>query len=228
MEPTGPRETAADIERAAADWVARQDRGPLSQGEQQELEHWAAADSRRAGAYARAMAINLHLDRVAALGEDFAARPEPIEEPSRRRFVAVAAGGVAACAAGLGVFAFTQRQAPALSRPIATAKGAVRELALREGSRVTLNTMTQVRPALTSSVRRIDLIEGEALFDVAKDPNRPFVVDAGDFSVRAVGTSFTVRRTGTDAIKVVVTEGIVKSAARTRSSGASMPGSRSR
>lgn len=210
MEPTGPRETAAEIEQAAADWVARQDRGPLSDEEKAKLEKWAAADSRRAGAYARAMAVNLHLDRVAALGESFAIKPEPAEAPTRRRVMAVAASAVLACATGLGIFALNRRDAAPQSRPIATAKGAVREVALAEGSRVTLNTMTQVRPELTRKLRGIDLIEGEALFDVAKDPARPFIVHAGDFSVRAVGTSFTVRRTGPDAIKVVVTEGVVE------------------
>lgn len=210
MEPNGPRETAAEIAQAAASWVARLDRGPLSESEQQELEQWAAADARRAGAYARAMAVSLHLDRAVALGDDFAAKYRPVEAPTRRRFMAVTASAAAACAAGVGVFAFDRRPADPLPPPIGTAKGAIREIALREGSTVTLNTLTKLRPELTKELRRIDLLGGEALFDVAKDPARPFIVYAGHFSVRAVGTSFTVRRTSPDAIKVVVTEGVVE------------------
>lgn len=210
MEPTEPRETAAEIEQAAADWVARSDRGPLSSDEEIELERWAAADPRRAGAHARAMAVNLHLDRAVALGHDFATKHQAAPEPSRRRFMVVAAGAMAACAAGVAVLTIQRRPIATLPRPIGTAKGAVREVALREGSMVTLNTMTVLRPDLTAALRRIDLLTGEALFDVAKDPVRPFVVVAGDFSVRAVGTRFSVRRIGTDAIKVVVTEGVVE------------------
>lgn len=210
MEQTRLRETAAEIEQAAADRVARLDRGPLSVGEQEELERWAAADSRRAGAYARAMAVSLHLDRAVALGDNFAAKHSPREAPTRRRFMAVAASAAAACAAGVGVFTFNRRFATTLPRPIGTAKGGVREVVLREGSTVTLNTMTELRPDLTDALRRVDLLRGEALFNVARDPARPFIVYAGDFSVRAVGTSFTVRRTSPDAIKVVVTEGVVE------------------
>jgi transmembrane sensor len=209
-EPTGPRETAADIEQAAADWVARLDRGPLSDEEQAELEQWAAADSRHSGAYARAMALNIHLDRVVALGNNFPVAPEPMEAPTRRRVMAVAAGVLVAATTGIGLFTLNRRSASAPAASIATAKGAVRQVALREGSRITLNTGSQVRPDLTPDLRRIDLDEGEALFDVTKDPDRPFIVYAGDLSVRAVGTSFTVRRTGPDAIRVVVTEGVVE------------------
>jgi transmembrane sensor len=53
-------------------------------------------------------------------------------------------------------------------------------------------------------------VQGEALFDVAKNPARPFVVDAGDVRVRAVGTSFTVRKMPAHATEVLVREGIVE------------------
>ncbi len=210
MEPTGPHETAAEIEAAAALWVARQDRGSLSQEEQAALEQWAAADPRRAGAYARALAISLHLDRASALGDDFAPLPDAPDQPTRRRVMAVAAGAAIACGTGLGLWAFNRGQQAAASAAIGTAKGAVREVGLAEGSRITLNTMTRLVPTLTDSMRSIDLVEGEALFDVTKDPQRPFIVHAGDFAVRAVGTSFSVHRTGPDAIRVVVSEGVVE------------------
>ncbi|RVT93563.1 DUF4880 domain-containing protein [Sphingomonas crocodyli] len=209
-EPTEPRATAADIDQEAADWVARQDRGPLSDEDQAELERWAASDARRAGAYARALAVNLHLDRVVALGDDFAAAPPTVETPSRRKVLAAAASAVFAVTTGLGIFAANRRSASSIGRSIATPKGAVRQLALQEGSHITLNTLTQITPAMSESLRRVDLLTGEALFDVAKDPTRPFIVYAGDMSVRAVGTSFSVRRIGEDEIRVLVTEGVVE------------------
>jgi transmembrane sensor len=66
----------------------------------------------------------------------------------------------------------------------------------------------------TSEERKVELIEGEALFDVAKDSARPFIVEAGDARIRAVGTSFTVRQLRGDEVKVSVREGIVEVARR--------------
>jgi transmembrane sensor len=78
-----------------------------------------------------------------------------------------------------------------------------------DGSMVTLNTDSQIRVALTDAERRVDLNQGEAYFKVAKDPKRPFVVEANGKRFVALGTEFSVRREG-DAIKVVVTEGRVR------------------
>ena len=74
---------------------------------------------------------------------------------------------------------------------------------------VTLNTDSQIRIALTDTERRVELRHGEAFFEVSKDPNRPFVVRAGDQRVIAVGTKFSVRREGDD-VEIVVTEGKVR------------------
>jgi transmembrane sensor len=73
---------------------------------------------------------------------------------------------------------------------------------------VDLNTNTEVRVAYTAAKRRIELVHGEAHFNVARNAVRPFVVSAGEVSVRAVGTAFNVRRFDS-AIEVLVTEGKV-------------------
>jgi transmembrane sensor len=78
-----------------------------------------------------------------------------------------------------------------------------------DGSKVTLNTNSQLRVALSDSVRRVELHRGEAFFEVAKDSQRPFYVEVGTKRVIAVGTRFSVRREGDD-IEVVVTEGKVR------------------
>jgi transmembrane sensor len=57
--------------------------------------------------------------------------------------------------------------------------------------------------------RRIELDKGEALFQVVKDPSRPFVVHVGSVSIRAIGTAFSVR-TLEHRIDVTVTEGLVE------------------
>lgn len=96
----------------------------------------------------------------------------------------------------------------------ATQVGEQREVMLDDGSRMTLNTDTQVRVELGAKQRSIDVQRGEALFEVAKDPHRPFVVHAGGSEVVAVGTVFSVRLAdeGTqrpEALAVTLVEGQV-------------------
>jgi len=91
---------------------------------------------------------------------------------------------------------------------IATSIGEQRILTLEEGSRVYLNTDTQVKVHYDKSVRRVELEKGEALFEVAKRPDWPFIVTAGDRQIRALGTSFIVRREEHD-LAVTLVEGKV-------------------
>jgi transmembrane sensor len=75
---------------------------------------------------------------------------------------------------------------------------------------VTLNTASEVRIDLTKEARRVEIDRGEAFFDVAKDPTRPFIVFAGDKRITAVGTRFAVRRDAGGDVRVTVTEGAVR------------------
>ncbi|MFT3967626.1 MAG: FecR domain-containing protein [Sphingobium sp.] len=74
-----------------------------------------------------------------------------------------------------------------------TGIGEERMVRLADGSLVHLNTDSAIEVALGAEQRDINLLRGEARFDVAHDTNRPFIVTAGGSSIRAVGTSFTVR-----------------------------------
>lgn len=118
---------------------------------------------------------------------------------------AFAAGLVLAAAFGLGWHLW-----PA-GPSYRTAVGGLAAVPMSDGSRITLNTDSEVRVAVTETERRVELSQGEAFFEVAKDPSRPFVVEAGDKRVVAVGTRFSVRRNGkSDDVLVVVTEGVVR------------------
>lgn len=203
---TTGRESSAAIDAVAAGWAARVDRGPLSAEDQQALEAWAAEDPRRAGAYARALAVSAHADRARALGEDFAPARHPVAVAAwRRRFLAT--GGALAASVVAGVAGY---QALSFKGRVVTRKGDIRRAPLADGSAVTLNTDTAIRTAFNDEIRRVELLRGEALFDVAKDPGRPFVVVAGQVRVRAVGTSFTVRAHDDGEISVLVREGVVE------------------
>lgn len=83
----------------------------------------------------------------------------------------------------------------------------VRQL-LADGSYVELNGDARVRVEFSPAVRRVTILRGEAHFEVAHHPARPFVVVAGGVSVRAVGTAFAVRMSAGD-VNVLVTDGRV-------------------
>lgn len=76
-----------------------------------------------------------------------------------------------------------------------TKLGERRIVVLADGTRMTLNTSTDVRVDLTRAQRTVKVLLGEALFEVAKDPGRPFVVQVADATVVATGTTFLVRST---------------------------------
>jgi transmembrane sensor len=90
-----------------------------------------------------------------------------------------------------------------------TAIGATQSISLPDGSRLTLDTDSQVDVTIDGKARTVQLARGQAFFEVAHDRQRPFVVDAGRLSVTAVGTAFSVRRVGLD-IRVAVAEGTVR------------------
>ena len=86
--------------------------------------------------------------------------------------------------------------------------GEQNSITLVDGSVIQLNTNSRLQVNYESNQRDVVLIAGEAHFDVAKDPSRPFVVKAGEGMVRAVGTAFSVR-IQPQVLKVTVTEGKV-------------------
>jgi transmembrane sensor len=115
---------------------------------------------------------------------------------ARRRWLAAAA---CVAASGLGLLTWMQR-APVYS----TITGEQRSFALADGSQVVLNSGTGIRVRFGERERRVELIAGQALFTVAKEPARPFVVDSGGTQVRAVGTQFDVYRKAAATIVTVI------------------------
>ena len=99
---------------------------------------------------------------------------------------------VAAVLASIGLFT---QPGSAITR-YATVVGEQRSVALPDGSTVTLNTGSQILTEITNAVRRVVMDHGEAYFEVAKDPLRPFTVEVGGRSITAHGTAFNVRRLG--------------------------------
>jgi transmembrane sensor len=206
MRPKTQPVSSEDIDTRAAMWAASVDRGDLSDEGKVALEAWLAQDRRHLGAYARARAVFAHFDRARALGpafdyREFSSRRPPIR---RTRLLRVAAAMLAGIALFVGVTVLRGTAATS------TAQGEIRIVPLVDGSAVTLNTESRLAIEYSKAERHVELITGEALFNVAKDHTRPFIVRAGNTRVRAVGTSFSVRKISDDNAKVLVREGVVE------------------
>ncbi len=80
---------------------------------------------------------------------------------------------------------------------------------LPDGSVVELNQGAALKINYTKALRRVELVSNKAHFNVAKDPDRPFIVRVRGIDVRAVGTIFSVRLLE-DEVDVIVTEGKVQ------------------
>jgi transmembrane sensor len=130
----------------------------------------------------------------------------PAARTSRRM---VLAGGIAASIAAVAMITlpnWSHREWQQYS----TRMGEIRSITLSDGSVITLNTNSRVAVSFTDNQRDIRLEQGEALFKVAKNKDRPFIVAVANATVRAVGTSFAVRALSASPIEVVVREGIVE------------------
>ncbi|GGY09410.1 DUF4880 domain-containing protein [Massilia dura] len=202
----------SSIDDAALEWVARESAGPLDDAAQAAFETWYLANPRHQGAYLRARAIAHSVDQVTVQASlkprpDVAA-PAGAAAPVRSRRAFVFGGALAAGIAAIGVTAL----APDLQgrATYETARGEFRKVQLADRSAISINSGSEVAVHLTDTQRRVTLGHGEAWFEVAKDRRRPFVVEAGDVRVRAVGTAFSVRRHADGGAEVLVTEGVVE------------------
>lgn len=196
------------IDSEAAAWVSRLDRAGDDPAVRAEHQAWLEADRRHQGAFLRAEAMWRTMDRARALhAQDLTTAPArfpPARFPvvSRRLLLGGAAAGAAAAVAA-GVAVMPQR------RTYRTAAREIRRVQLADGSVAAINSETEIEVVLTHGLRRVRLIKGDAWFQVAKDASRPFVVESGGASVRAVGTAFSVRR-DVALTEVLVSEGVVE------------------
>lgn len=197
------------IAQQAATWLARRDRG-LSPTEQDAYMQWLAADPRHVAEVRRLAAAFARMTQLYEWQPGQSTEPNPDLFRGRRHPRRWLAGlGLAAALAVLlgGALAWRQFHLP----PPASTGSYLRvneHQALPDGSLVVLKDGSRLIPAFTASERRVALI-GEGHFTVAKDPQRPFLVQAGGVTVRAVGTAFNVR-VEPETVEVLVTEGRVQ------------------
>lgn len=220
-----PHEDQAMAQAAA--WAVRLG-GAVDGEDGVEFDAWLEAAPGNRAAYSRAVLLLQEFDARAgdvlaeldAFERQTPARP-PAAHPAARRVRGTRDGrrsapmrwfapiGGAAVAAGLALVVMPSLMAPATVTAYATGKGQHRHIALADGSSIDIDAETQLRVSLSRTERRVILGDGQAIFEVAHDEKRPFVVEAGQRLVRDVGTQFDVRQRP-DQLTVTVARGQVE------------------
>ncbi len=201
------------IEDRAADWLARRDAG-FAPADAAAFAQWRAADPRHAAAVRELENAWTLLGRPRAAGQ--AARVlADLEKRARirhfrraRRFTLIGSGLAAAAAIALAVWLPSRLSLPPAAATAVTVTPRPERQLLADGSVVELNAGAEISVAFTAGRRDVRLLRGEAHFEVAHDPARPFVVTAAGIETRAVGTAFSVRLAEQD-VRVLVTAGRV-------------------
>lgn len=168
---------------AAIEWFLRLREGPLSAEENAAFEDWRADPAHRT-ALDEVLRMHGHL---AGMSSARRARRAP-SAPRRRRVAAFAF----AAAAALAVFASFDEIAMRLRADHYAGVGERKLLTLDDGSHVQLDSRSAIAVRYEAKERRLVLLAGEAWFEAAPDPSRPFVVEAGEGRVTALGTAFDI------------------------------------
>lgn len=229
--PTAGERRRLVTEQAAA-WLLALRRGSLSPAERRDFVDWLRESPVHIAEMLRVSQVDQALEGFKGwaglpVGEQapgnvvrlMSEGPRP--PPRRRRFLtasrAVAAGLVLGVLAAGGWLA--SRDPGTIVR---TQLAERREMTLADGSVVNIAPLTELRVRFRGDRRSVELYKGHALFDVRPDPRRPFVVDAGAASARALGTAFGVER-AEGTVRVTVVRGRVVVARGERASGGGLP-----
>ncbi|MBX7250062.1 MAG: FecR domain-containing protein [Caulobacteraceae bacterium] len=204
----------------AAAWLVRVESDAATEADWRGLEAWLEADEAHRAAFedleVMASAIGDAADEIRpALAPD-GERAGVIDLLSRRTgltrraWVAPAASAIAAAlVATVGLSLWVQPRTEVYE----TVRGQTRHVVLSDGSAVDLNGASRLSVRFERGARRVVMDHAEAAFDVAHDPGRPFLIEAGDRRIRVVGTRFNVRDDSA-AVTVTVQRGVVEVAAR--------------
>jgi transmembrane sensor len=221
----------------AAGWFVRLESGQLAREEREQFVDWLRESHVHVAEMLRVAKVHDALEKFnnwgqintdgPDIGEDnivaLAPAPKPDLPPapskhSKRVWVSAIAATLAAVAL-LGILFFPLKR----GQTIETERGERREMTLADGSVLEIDPQTRIRVAFEEHTRRVVLERGRALFRVAKNPVRPFLVQADGTTVRAVGTAFGVERQP-QGVLVTVAEGRVGVSSRQQVGGGETAG----
>ncbi len=195
----------------AADWLTRLQRPEVEETDWLAFDAW-LSEPGASEAYDAIQAVDEEIfQRGPAVRGELA---EPKRAAAKRTFTIDWRwlGGLGATAAAAAVALAIAPWGELLPQPdtlYSTAKGESRAIQLADGSHIDLNTDSHLSVRLEKDARRVTVHDGQALFDVAHDTARPFLITAGDETVRVVGTKFDVRRRD-GQLTVTVLRGLVE------------------
>lgn len=210
-QPTSPSERSP--EDVAAEWLARRE-GGWTPAEAAAYAQWREADPRHEAAAVRLEATHRRLESLSrTLPDDLAAELEQLDglnsRTGRKWWNPLLAAAAALMLLATVSLVVRSKVAPYETHHV-TGPADARTLELPDGSQVRLAEASELDVQLTRSERRIRLTGGSAVFAVAKDSDRPFIVDAGTVAIQALGTVFEVSRPTDGKVTVRVTEGRVR------------------
>lgn len=191
-----------DLLEQAADWHLRLSETPDARAD---FERWLAQSPEHRHAWQQIERVWGGIAQLAA-PPIHPARAAGTQRPRRRHRRLSAA-----LAAGIAVLAILTYPQAALhwQADYITAAGETRTVTLADGSQVTLGPRSALRSDYHSERRDLQLLAGQAFFDVQRDVDRPFVVKAGSSEVRVLGTAFEVDL-GERYLEVAVQRGLVR------------------
>jgi transmembrane sensor len=172
---------------AAATWYVRLNSTPSNEADHQAWRQWLAANPQHARAWARVEKLQSQWARLPA---DVSL--STLAGVKARRRAVLKTLGLLLAVSGSGWLAAGHLPYPAMLADQRTATGQRRHLRLDDGSQLDLNTDSAIDIAFNAELRLIRLHRGEILVETARD-SRPFIVEAPQGSVRALGTRFIVR-----------------------------------
>jgi transmembrane sensor len=209
-----PEAPSQAVREEAALWIARLDAG-ASEADLQQIRAWLAQNPLHGQTLLQLAQLWDSMELLSQLSSMFPLDPRgKVRRSAWRRTGLLAAAASLLVALGAGALLpqwGTNPDAPARNFRVSyqTDVGEQRSVELADGSRIVLNTDTRIDIDYSDARRRIELVSGQGLFEVAGDKQRPFQVHAGQRMVEAVGTAFSVQRGASDALQVLVTEGKV-------------------
>lgn len=212
--------------QCAAHWLSVLSDENCTEAERRQFLVWLRASGQHVDEFLRLSRLNSHCSRrelwpemsvaeliaaAKASGDGNVATLEPVADvTSYRRTRKPMRWALAATAACVFIVAgVIVSQTGWFSPEYVTALGEQRSITLEDGSVVELNSQSRLRTHFEKELRAIELLEGEAIFRVSKDPHRPFRVRTGVTDIVAVGTAFNVNASDARTV-VTVLEGRVR------------------
>jgi transmembrane sensor len=212
-----------NMPKAASDWIARLNSGSFSASDEVKLRIWLDESEENRREYHQQVMLWQELgsfENELFLESAKLALPEGVENPTRNivdmpvravwRRLSIAATGLVAVSLFAGFLIFSNSDKPMLgTQHYVTNKGHQTEAQLVDNTRILMNTDSNLTVEYKKASRHVALEKGEVFFDVASDPERPFIVETEWGNVRVLGTKFNVF-SSKDGLQVDVLEGLVE------------------